>query len=48
MFLKMPTDEKSIYESVDQLKELILENRRVIICNVAHMLRISFGSDHIF
>jgi hypothetical protein len=48
MLLKMPTDEKDLYESVDQLKELILENRRVIICNVAHIPRISFGSDQIF
>jgi len=31
MLLKMPTDEKNIYESVDQLKEIILENRRVIM-----------------
>jgi hypothetical protein len=48
MHLKVSTDEKNIYESVDELKELILENRRVIICNVAHMLRISFGLIQIF
>jgi len=47
MLLKMPTDEKNIYESVDQLKELIHENRRVIMSNV-HMPRILFGSDQIF
>jgi len=40
MLLKMPTDEKNIYENVDQLKELILEKKRVIICNVVHMPRI--------
>jgi hypothetical protein len=48
MLLKMPTDEKNIYESVDQLKELIHENRRIIMFNIAHMPRISFGSDQIF
>jgi hypothetical protein len=48
MLLKMPTDEKNVYENVNQLKELTLENRRVIICNVAYMPKISFGSDQIF
>jgi hypothetical protein len=48
MLLKMSTDEKNIYESVGEMKEFILENRRVIICNAAHIPRISFGSDQIF
>jgi hypothetical protein len=48
MLLKMSAEDKKIYENVGQLKEFILENRRAVMCNVAHMLRILFGSDQMF